>query len=92
MLKKSSKRGFGKRVFEDPYSSHKSKSRFRSPTKPFEDMLQQSFCTGISVVLALRHDVVNCIPGKRRLLAVIVLYHLHPFTMIYVVVAGGYPL
>ena len=67
MLKKSSKRGFGKRVFEDPYSSHKSKSRFRSPTKPFEDMLLQSFCTGISTVLALRRDVMNCFPGKWRL-------------------------
>ena len=69
MLKKISNRGFGTQVFEDPSSRHKSKSRFQSPTKPFEDMLLQSFCSGVSMVLALRHDVVNCIPGKRRLLA-----------------------
>jgi hypothetical protein len=67
MPKKSSNRGFGKRVFEDPCSSHKSKRRFRSPTQPFEDMLLQPFCTGNSTVLALRRDVMTCFPGKRRL-------------------------
>ena len=32
-------------------------------------ILMQSFCTGMTTVFALYQDVMNCIPGKRRLQA-----------------------
>ena len=71
---KGSTRKFGKRVFEDPYSTRKSQSHVRSQTKRYQYTLIQSFCTGITTVFALRQDVMNCIPGKRRLQALQFLY------------------
>ena len=44
-------------------------------TIPYQSyMFMQSFCTEITTDFALRQDVMNCIPGKRRLQASVHIY------------------
>ena len=62
---------FLKTSFQRPYSTLKSQSLFRSCSIPCQVMsCWDSHLYGNATLLALRQDVIHCIPGKRRLLAV----------------------
>ena len=78
-LRKKGKKGenngkyiFWKTSFRRPFSK-----AFLDEAPACQDVLRQSFCTGITTVLALRQDTIQFIPGKRGLLAVRLLTTVH---------------
>lgn len=63
---KIAKNDFGKCMFEDPYSTLKSQSLFRS--RPlYQDMLGLSFCMGNTMILALRAPLHSLHSGQAKI-------------------------